>query len=233
MGDDVSRRDAAKWSTTAGLGIAVALVLKGRSAQAQTSGSQDLGTLKALLVAERNAIKTYEAGKGVIDGAPMSDPLHAFKGVVTAIALHYRSQHLEHAAKLAKYLTDQGGVDNVGAGAAQIPTGFVGTIKNVIDLATNAEKAAAIAYTDAQKSIIGANNAELAAAIGANETQHFVVLNLVAQGLVVPPASTANQSETALASVVVAFSPKAFVTAIDGTKGLEDEVAVPFYDVTQ
>ncbi len=84
----------------------------------------------------------------VIDAALATDPLYAFRGIVKAVALHFRSQHVDHEAKLVKYLTTQGGTDDVGAGEAKIPTGFVPNIKNVVDLATNAEKGAAIAEAD-------------------------------------------------------------------------------------
>lgn len=225
---DVTRRDAVL-RAIAGFGLgAIAL----RSATAHAQSADDLAVLKALIKAERNAIKTYEAGAGVIDAATSSDPLFSFAGIVKAIALHYRQQHVDHELKLVKYLVNQGGADDVGAGAAQIPSGFVGNIKNVIDLATNAEKAAAIAYTDVQKSISRAENAELAAAIGADETQHFVVLQLVARGFVVPPAAVANQPASALAEVAKKFAPRSFAVGIDGLPGLDDP-ALPYYDLNQ
>lgn len=224
---DVSRRDALV-RVAAGLGVSAVLL---RSATAQAQSTDDLAVLKALIKAERNAIKTYEAGAGVIDAATSSDPLFSFAGIVKAIALHYRQQHVDHEAKLVKYLVNQGGADDVGAGAAQIPSGFVGNIKNVVDLATNAERAAAIAYTDVQKSIGNPDNAELAAAIGADETQHFVVLQLVARGLVVPPSSVANQPASALADVAKKFAPRSFAVAIDGAPGLDD-ASLPYYTVT-
>lgn len=226
--NDVSRRDAVL-RVVAGLGIgAIAL----RSTTAAAQASDDLAVLKALIRAERNAIKTYEAGAGVIDAATNVDPLFSFAGIIKAIALHYRQQHVDHEAKLVKYLTNQGGSDDVGAGTAQIPAGFVGNIKNVVDLATNAERAAAIAYTDVQKSLNNADNAELAAAIGADETQHFVVLQLVARGFVVPPNSVANQPAAALADTARKFAPRSFAVAIDGAPGLDDST-LPYYSVNQ
>jgi ferritin-like protein len=221
-----TRREAVL-GTLAGLG-AGALLLAGRAARAQSN--DDTAVLKALIKAERNAIKTYEAGAGVLDAATNMDPLFAFQGVVKAIALHFRAQHVDHEAKLVKYLTTQGGTDDVGAGSAQIPTGFVGNIKNVIDLASNAEKAAAIAYTDVQKSLNAANNAELAAAIGADETQHYVVLQLVARGLVVPPDSVKNMTAAQLEGVAKKFAPRSFAVAIDGLPGLDD-TTLPYYEV--
>lgn len=224
--NDVSRREAVL-RAAAGVGLGV-IALKAATAQAATD---DLSLLKALIKAERNAIKTYEAGAGVIDAATSSDPLFAYAGVVKAIALHFRSQHVDHAAQLATYLTDQGGSDDVGAGEAGIPTDFVANIKNVVDLASNAEKAAAVAYTNIQKSLTRSENAELAAAIGADETQHFVLLQLVARGFVVPPDSTKNQTADALATAVSMLAPRSFAVGVGAFAGLDD-TALPFYDVT-
>ena len=136
----LSRRDAVL-KTVAGIGVATVLV---RSVAAQAQSADDQTILKALIRAERNAIETYKAGAGVISAATVADPLFHYQGVVLAIAKHFLAQHTDHEAKLVKYLTAQGGTDDVGAGSAQIPTGFVASIKNVVDLATNAEKAASI-----------------------------------------------------------------------------------------
>src|SRR6185436_180611 len=136
MSDTMKSRREALFDAVAGIGAgALLLVAKGASA----ANDDDLTVLKALIKAERNAIKTYEAGAGVIDAATSADPMFAYQGIVKAIALHFRAQHVDHEAKLVKYLTTQGGTDDVGAGSAQIPTGFVGNIKNVVDLASNAE----------------------------------------------------------------------------------------------
>jgi ferritin-like protein len=224
--NDVTRREAVL-RAAAGVGLGV-IALKAVTAQAATD---DIALLKALLTAERNAIKTYEAGAGVIDAATATDPLFAYAGVVKAIALHFRSQHVDHAAQLAVYLNDQGGTDDVGAGAAGIPSDFVANIKNVVDLASNAEKAAAVAYTNIQKSLSKSENAELAAAIGADETQHYVLLQLVARGFVVPPDSTKNQTADALATAVSMLAPRSFAVGVGSFAGLDD-TALPFYDVT-
>ncbi len=225
---EISRRDAVL-KTAAGIGLA-GLLLKSASSYAQAA--DDLGVLKALIKAERNAIKTYTAGAGVIDAATAVDGLYAYRGIVKAVALHFQAQHQDHEAKLVKYLTAQGGTDDVGTGSAQIPTGFVPNIKNVVDLATNAEKAAAIAYTDVQKQISKSENAELAAAIGADETMHFVVLQLIARGFVVPPDSTKNVDATTLAPAAAKLSARSFIVTIDGSPGLDD-TGLAFYDVTQ
>lgn len=224
---DVSRREAVL-RAAAGVGLGV-LALKATTARA--APADDHATLKALIKAERNAIKTYEAGAGVIDAATSADPLFAYAGVVKAIALHFRAQHIDHQVQLTSYLTSQGGTDDVGAGAAQIPSDFVANIKNVVDLATNAERAAAVAYTDVQKSLTDADNAELAAAIGADETQHYVLLQLVARGFVVPPDSTQNVPADQLAATVSMLAPRSFAVGVGVFSGLDD-TALPFYDLT-
>ncbi|MCP3166000.1 ferritin-like domain-containing protein [Myxococcus qinghaiensis] len=233
MTEELSRRAALRRATAAAsLGLATGLLTRATPALA-LSPQDDLAPLKALLTAERNAIKTYDAAVSVLDTATPTDPLFPFQGIVKAIALHFRQQHTEHAERLARYITRLAGVDDVGEGTAQVPADFVPGIKNVIDLATNAEKAAAIGYTDAQKSLVLADNAELAAAIGAVESQHFVVLNLAASGFVTPPASTVNQPADALAPVAARFVPRSFAITVDGAPGLDDETDLPFYDVTR
>src|SRR5688572_11171549 len=111
-----SRREA-MMQVVAGLGTG-ALLLASRTAQ--DDAKDDAAVLKALIKAERNAIKTYEAGAGVLDAAISADPLYVYQGIVKAIALHFRQQHVDHEAKLVKYLTTQGGTDDVGVGTAQI-----------------------------------------------------------------------------------------------------------------
>ena len=91
---------------------------------------------------------------------------------------------------------------------------------------------AAIAYTDVQKQISKAENAELAAAIGADETMHFVVLQLIARGFVVPPDSTKNVDAATLAPAAAKLAARSFIVTIDGSPGLDD-TGLAYYDVTQ
>ncbi|QSQ11712.1 ferritin-like domain-containing protein [Myxococcus landrumensis] len=230
MTEALSRRAALR--TAAGLGLTAGLLTRGSPAHAQFAPT-DVDALKSLLIAERNAIKTYQAGIAVLDAAASTDPLLRFRGIITAIARHFMAQHSDHAAKLSLFITRQGGVDDVGDGEAQVPSDFVPSIQNVLDLATNAEKAAAIGYTDAQQHLNAADNADLAAAIGAVESQHFVVLHLAARGFVTPAASTAHQPADALTSVAAQFVPTSFALTVDGSPGLDDETLLPFYDVTK
>jgi Ferritin-like domain len=58
----------------------------------------DNTTLNALLSAEYDAIATYTAGAGII--AADSATAQATRDTVTAVAVHFRDQHTQHAAAL-------------------------------------------------------------------------------------------------------------------------------------
>ena len=66
------------------------------------------------------------------------------------------------------------------------PAGFKASVINVIYLAANAEKAAAVAYANILKQVGSQTSAALIASIGGVETQHYVVLSLLAKGEVAP-----------------------------------------------
>lgn len=202
-----SRRDLLKF----GLVVApVAAIASTRSANA--AAKDDVDALNSLLKAEYNAINTYVAAKTtILDPATNADPLFAIRDVVVAVALSFVADHTAHAAKLDATIKALGGTpfskDDPSAAFAA-PTGFVANIKNVIDLAANAEKAAAIAYTNTQNSLSDGGNAEIAAAIGGTEAQHFMVLLALSAGLV-----TTVDADPGDGTDVV---PKAFISSAVG-----------------
>ncbi|MCP3099152.1 ferritin-like domain-containing protein [Myxococcus sp. K15C18031901] len=230
MTDDSSRRDALR-----SLSAAAGLVLPtGRLSPKLPRGApDDRAVLRALLTTERDTLKTYDVVLAAIDAVSSTDPLFLFQGVLKATALHFRDHHREHATLVVRYLTQQGGTDDVGEGQAHIPAGFVPSLQNVIDLATNAEKDAALAHGEAQKTLTEGGNAGLASAISATESQHFVLLDLVARGFVLPPAATAHQPADALAASTARLVPRAFVVTQGDSPGLEDERDLPFHDVSR
>ncbi|HYO95610.1 MAG TPA: ferritin-like domain-containing protein, partial [Polyangiaceae bacterium] len=77
---------------------------------------QDNVTLNALLAAEYDAIATYTAGAGII-AADVVTP-QATRDVVTDVAVHFRSQHEQHAAALAQMIEDNGGTPVTDEGVA-------------------------------------------------------------------------------------------------------------------
>lgn len=212
MLEDVSRRTVLKGAGALSAAVAASTVLKPGTAQAQPM--QDIPLLNALLSAEYGAIAAYTAGAGILTTPPAGDPQAAVAPAALAVAVHFQSQHREHAAKLAGIITASGGTPVAESSVMfTAPAGFRAGVLNVIRLACNAEKAAAIGYAETLKSLSVQTSAEVVAAIGGVETQHFIVLFLLANGIVAP-------SSTVVAADVV---PQAFVSRLGaGTTGLQD-----------
>ncbi len=210
MTDGRSRRDLLVGGVAVAAGLAVATAAG--NANAQTG---DAAILNGLLAAEYQAIKAYDAGAGILMHPPAGDVAAAAAPVALAIALHFQSQHRDHSVKLSALITSLNGTPVSEASVNFIPPmGFMGTVTNVIKLATNAEKGAAVAYMNALKNITSQTAANVVAAIGGGETQHFIVLFLVANGVVAPNMMTAM-----MASDIVLQS---FVTTVGaGTTGLD------------
>jgi hypothetical protein len=223
-----NRRDAIVQLASA---VAVASLLsKARPAQASSDASPsadaaasrvaDDVTLNALLQVELNAITAYIVGAEILSaaedgGAPDAggDPNVALAPVVIAVAVHFRAQHMMHRDALTALIQATDGLP-IAASTFVPPTGFKPSVLNVIRLACNAERAAAVAYTDALKGLNAAQASKLAASIGGVETQHFVVLYALLQGLIAGNATTLTNAT----SVV----PQAFVASVGaGTTGLE------------
>jgi rubrerythrin len=210
-------------ATAAGLGLAVSLSAAARRARAavnpEPNPEQDNVVLNALLNAEYDAIATYTAGAGII-GDDGETP-QATRDVVTAVALHFQDQHKQHAAALKALIEENGGTPVADGMEANIPESFDElTTLGVMKLAADKEKQAAVAYADVMKSISTSAAAKLVASIGAIETQHFVVLYLLVEGLIQANAMTATSPELIV--------PAAFVLDVGGagTANLESFAAL-------
>jgi hypothetical protein len=212
---EASRRDVLRGGAllAAGLGTALAITAAPRRARAQAMN--DVQTLNALLTAEYSAVKAYDAGAAILTSPPATDPDRAAAPVVLAVAAHFQQQHRDHAAQLAAMVTSSGGTPVMESTVTFTPpTGFTASVANVIKLAANAEKAAAVAYADVLRTVTSQMAAKLIAAIGGVEAQHFIVLSLLARNVVGATAMT-----QAMAADVV---PRSFVNAVGGgTTGLE------------
>jgi bacterioferritin (cytochrome b1) len=206
-------------AAAAGLGLAASINAAARRASAKVEPAPNATTdntiLNQLLTAEYDAIATYTAGAGIIAGDMVTDA--TTKDTVTKVAVHFQDQHKQHAAALAQLITANGGTPVVNSGVAKIPTSFptAATTTDVMKLAADKEKHAAVAYVNVMKSISTPAAAKLVAAIGGVETQHFVVLNLLISGLI-----SANATTNTMAALVV---PAAFVLNVGatGTTNLE------------
>lgn len=223
--NDLSRRQmlVRAAATAAGLGLAASMSLAAKRAQAKVDPTPDPeadnDVLNALLKAEYDAIATYTAGAGII--AADAATAQATRDTVTKVAVHFQDQHKQHAAALRQLIQDNGGKPVADAKTPAIPASFdeANTV-GVIKLAADKEKQAAVAYVEVMKSISTSAAAKLVASIGAIETQHFVVLYLLAEGLISANAATASMSELVV--------PAAFVLDVGGagTKNLETFAAL-------
>ena len=210
-------------ATAASLGLAVSMTAASRRASAAPNPvpdkAKDNDVLNALLKAEYDAIATYTAGAGII-AADAATP-KATRDVVTDVAVHFQDQHKAHAAALKKLIQDNAGTPVADAMMAKIPASFdEPTTLGVLKLSADKEKQAAVAYAEVMKSISTSAAAKLVASIGAVETQHFVVLYLLVEGLIAANAMTASSP-----TLIV---PAAFVLDVGaaGTTNLEKFAAL-------
>ena len=219
----ITRREALvrAAAAAAGLSLAVTMTAAARRAQAKVEPEPDAAadneTLNALLAAEYDAIATYTAGAGII-AADTATP-EGVRKIVTDVAVHFRSQHMEHAEALKKLIEENDGTPVADSGTPSLPSSFPAATANTTDvmkLATDKEKQAAYTYAQVMKTISTKVAAKLVASIGAIETQHFVVLYLLVEGL------AAANAKTGMSPALVV--PAAFVLDVGpaGSVNLED-----------
>jgi hypothetical protein len=217
----VTRRDLLRGSAAAAAGTTLALVSESPRA-ARAAAADDIEVLNALITAENQAVEAYAAGAGILEqqANDPADPLRDLAPAVRAVAVHFQQQHIDHGRALSELVTAAGGMPST-TGGWTAPPGLVPSVLNIIKLAANAEKAAAIAYTNAQTSLTADTSAKVAAAIGANETQHFVVLYSLAKGLVVA-GNIPDPTEVV---------PRAFAVDVGGAANLRGLADVPDFPV--
>lgn len=190
-------------------GSALALEACGEDAPAVTA-NPDIGPLNNLLAAEYGAIVAYNAGIPILEMPPVGDPLAANGPALSVIATAWRAQHREHAAQLVTAITAIGGTPVVESTITfTAPTGFTANVRNVMVLACNAEKAAAIAYNQSVKTMTSASSRYIAGNIEGAETQHFVILYTLLKQVVAPNA-------TMLITMINEIAPKSFVASVGG-----------------
>ncbi len=169
-----------------GLAATGTATLAGCGDDAAPSGpNPDITPLNALLTAEYEAIKAYEAGRMILMTPPMGDPQASSSAPLLVVATNWQNQHRAHAMQLASTITGIGGTPVSEASVMFTPpTGFSASVANVLKLACNKERAAAIAYNRAVKALKSTNSRFLAGTIEGDETQHFIVLYALLKGVV-------------------------------------------------
>lgn len=178
---------------------------------AGSTEQQDIATLNALLSAEYGAIAAYTAGAGILTAPPANDPGAAAAPTYLQVAARFRQQHRDHASVLVATIMSAGGTPVAESSVTfTAPTGFTGTVTNVLKLACNAEKAAAVAYNNTVRVLRTRSNRLLASAIEGDETQHFMVLYALLKGVAAPG------SAIAMTNLIVPVSFSATVMNQDG-----------------
>lgn len=176
--------------------------------------ASDNQVLNALLAAEYDGVATYSVGAEVVQ----NEPNESVRETVLAVASHFQRQHREHARALVELIQETGGAPVSDPETAQIPDSFPSdpTTSDVLKLAADKEKQAAYTYVDVLNQLSTNSAAKLVAAIGGVESQHFIVLYLLAESLIAPTAATREMAELVV--------PAAFVTdpGISGVTNLED-----------
>ena len=218
--EDLSRRDAlggGAAAVLAGVGAALAVTTVGREANAQVA---DAAKLNTLLRAEYDAILTYGVAEGYLMNPDMTDSDRGAAAIVREVCTYFKSHHTQHAERLATLVMSLGGTP-VGRGEVLTPTlpmPFRATVMNLIKLAANKEKKAAIEYVKTLQSISSATAAELVAAIGGVETQHFVMLYLVAKN---------GFTVQSMMPMVQALAPRPFVALADASASASTLAGLP------
>lgn len=184
--------------------------------------SADVMHLNPLLTAEYEAIKAYEQGLMILNSPPMGDPLTVLARDLARIATRWQSQHRDHATALAATISANRGTPVAESSVMfSLPTPFPLSITNVLKLAFNKERQAAIAYNDAVKAMSGPGNRFLAGSIEGDETQHLIILRSILLGV-------ANAGATIVTEDMV---PKSFVSTVSaGTnpQGLQTLLDLPY-----
>ncbi len=199
---DLSRR-----SILGGLAVTGAAAV-GCGGDPPPAPSPDINPLTALLTAEYEAVKAYEDAISILRSPPAMDPDAAQSAPVAAIATRWQNHHREHAELLVRTLRGLGATPVLETAVMFTPPPtFVASVRNVLRLACNKERAAAVAYNRAVKALTAAGNRHIAANIEGDETQHFIVLYALLKGGLTPDV-------VGLVSNIGEIVPKSFVQQV-------------------
>jgi hypothetical protein len=202
-------------ATAAGIGLLATVSLNARIAEAKIDPTpdpaKDVVILNALLAAEYDAIATYVAGVGILTNAANK----ATSGAALLVGGHFVAQHQAHRDALIALVKTLGGTPTAEVDTPVLPASFkailaTATTLDVIKLAADKEAAAARTYAEVVGQLSTQTAAALAASIGGVETQHFVVLFLLASGLITPGPAVTDQAS---ANLIV---PGDFIAPVKG-----------------
>lgn len=213
----LGRRTLLRGAATAGAAAVVAQSCGTVPGGSDAGTNPDVGSVNALLAAEYKAIDAYAQGAAVLQQDSSS-----LGQLVLAVAVEFQKDHKDHAVLLEKTVRALGGTPTTEAeNKFTLPSGFVANTTNVMKLACNEERRAAVAYNQVIKGLKDKNNRYIAAAIQGDETMHYVVLAALIEGLAVP---TSALTPTQNADKVVPQAYASSTVDFGGSTGLQSEV---------
>lgn len=211
--DTLPRRTVLKGAATAG---AAAIAVQACGPAQTAPPHPDLDLVNALLAAEYKAIDAYAQGAAVLQQDASS-----LGQLVLAVAVEFQKDHQDHAALLARTVSALGGTPtNEAENKFTLPQGFLANTTNVMKLACNEERRAAVAYNQVVKALSDKDNRFIAAAIQGDETMHYVVLGALIEGLCVPTSALTPSTN---ADQVVPRAYASNTSSQGGSPGLEAE----------
>lgn len=184
------------------------------AADSSAARASDIDDLNALVVAEYGLAAAYAVLAPALQSPATDDPLAGPAPVLLAIAIRWRQQHLDAAAALSDAVTSAGGTATPATGINFTPPpGATLTVENVLKIACNAEKDAAVVHARRVAQLDFAAHRQLAGSIAGAHTQRFTALYALLKGSAQPAA--------AIATMVEQVVPTSFVLRVGTQPGLE------------
>lgn len=219
----LGRRSLLKTAATATAAVVVAEACGTPSNNTDGGDAADIAALNALAAAEYKAIDAYRQGAAVLQ-----TDSSALGQLALAVAVEFQKDHNEHVALLVQMIAKLKGTPVTSAdNTFTLPAGFVASTTNVLKLAANEERRAAIAYNQVLKGLSTANHRFIAAAIQGDESAHYAVLVALIEGLAVPTAALT----TSLADQVVPRAWASSTADFGGSAGFEAEADIATNDM--
>jgi hypothetical protein len=207
-------------SNAAGLGLSSAL-LSGPRARAEVdpvpNPLADNERLNQLLRIEYDLVACYDFAQPLI--AQDATTPQTERSNVTKLALHFQSQHKQHALALRSLIQTNGGTPATDDKKAMLPSALDTTSAKtlqLIQLGADKERDAAVQFAQAMLSLSTRGAASLVAAIGAVHTQQFTFMYLLAERI----ALLTDRAGMTPEQVV----PAAFILDVGGTGTVNLEV---------
>ncbi len=220
--NSIPRRTILQGAATVGAAAVVTQACSPMPGGNDAGVNPDIALVNALLAAEYKAIDAYTQGAAVLQ-----QDSSALGQLVLAVAVEFQKDHKDHAVLLDKTVKALGGTPTTEAeNKFTLPAGFVANTTNVMKLACNEERRAAVAYNGVIKGLKDKTNRFIAAAIQGDETMHYVVLGALIEGLAVPTAALT----TSAADKVVPQAYASSTVTQGGTTGLEAETDIATND---